>query len=447
MKGMPDTLAGWINYQESLAPPDTIHLGLERMEALVGRMGWGPADPPALIVGGTNGKGSTVAFVESVLRQSGYRVGAYFSPHVTRYEERIRINGTDIAEAPLCRAFAAVEAMRGTLPLTFFEFGTAAALFAFREAALDCLVLEVGLGGRLDAVNAIDPIASAVTTIGIDHVAWLGADRESIGREKAGIFRSRRPAIVGDADPPQSLLNEAHRVGAELRLRGRDFDWSREGGGDHWTYRSLWGERRGLPPPALRGTFQLGNAATALALIDAIAREWPVTDGAVRNGLTRARLPGRYEWRETGRIRWCLDAAHNPAAAAILAREFEGLTETRLVHALLGMLADKDVEGFVRELGPSVDVWHPIGLPKPRGLTASELSARVRSGLPCARIESVECVDRLRELFLNWETAENAPVVIVTGSFRTLEQMLPLIEERSPPGGGSVRAEREQDCA
>ncbi|EQD33201.1 Folylpolyglutamate synthetase, partial [mine drainage metagenome] len=382
-------------YLESLAPPQTIHLGLERMEILLRRIGWGPSDPPALIVGGTNGKGSTVALVESILRAAGYRVGAYFSPHLLRYAERIRIHGVDIAEAPLCRAFAAAEVARGTLPLTFFEFGTATALLAFREAKLDCLVLEVGLGGRLDAVNAIDPIASAVTTVGIDHVEWLGADRESIGREKAGIFRACKPALVGDPNPPESLLDEALRVGAELVLRGRDFAWRREEAGGQWTYRSQVRERRGLPPPALLGDFQLDNAATALALVDAIAPNWPVPDPAVREGLIQARLPGRFEWRETGRIRWCLDVAHNPAAAATLARELGIRKESGPVHAILGMLCDKDVEGFVRELAPRVGIWHPIGLPEPRGLSASALEARVRSALPYAKIESG---DPLQEL-------------------------------------------------
>ncbi|MHB1543769.1 MAG: bifunctional folylpolyglutamate synthase/dihydrofolate synthase [Gammaproteobacteria bacterium] len=330
------------------------------------------------------------------------------------------------------------------MPLTFFEFGTAAALLAFREAALDCLVLEVGLGGRLDAVNAIDPIASAVTSVGIDHVEWLGADRESIGREKAGIFRARKPALVGDPDPPASLLDEALRVGAELALRGRDFDWYREGESGQWTYWSHTRERRSLPLPALLGGFQLENATTALALIDAIAQDWPVSDAAVQDGLIQARLPGRFEWRETGRIRWCLDVAHNPAAAAILARELGMRKETGPVHAILGMLRDKDVEGFVRELGPWVDVWHPIGLPEPRGLSASELAKRVQSGLPYAKIEYG---DPLRELFLNWETAASAPVVVVTGSFRTLERMLPLIEECSSSRGGSLQMARERDCA
>lgn len=444
MKGMPDTVTGWLDHLESLSPPQTIHLGLERMQALLERIGWGPKDPPALVIGGTNGKGSTVAFVEAILRAAGYRVGAYFSPHLFRYEERIRINGAEIGDRPLCRAFAATEAERGTLPLTFFEFGTAAALLAFRETSLDCLVLEVGLGGRLDAVNAINPIASAVTSVGIDHVEWLGPDRESIGREKAGIFRTYKPAIVGDPDPPRSLLEEARRVGAALVLRGQDFDWQRDGETGSWSYRNQTRERLGLPEPALPGSFQLDNAATALALTDAIAQDWPVSDEAIRAGLGAARLPGRFEWRETGRIRWCLDVAHNPAAAATLARELRMRKEAGRVHAILGMLRDKDVEGFVRALDPEIDVWHPIGLPGPRGLPSSELAARVRAALPCARIE---CGDPLEELIVDGERAQSAPVGVVTGSFRTLERMLPLIEERFPSSGGTHPAPRERDCA
>lgn len=447
MKDMPHSAAGWIDYLESLSPPQAIQLGLARMQAVLRRIGWGPADPPALVVGGTNGKGSTVAFLEAMLRQAGYRVGAYFSPHLRHYAERIRIDGVDIDEASLCRAFAAAEEARGDLPLTFFEFGTVAALLAFRAAPLDCLVLEVGLGGRLDAVNAVDPIAAAVTSVGIDHVEWLGPDRESIGREKAGIFRSDTPAVVGDPAPPASLIGEAGRIGARLVQRDRDFGRSYPEARGPWTFWSQRGERADLPAPALGGDFQLDNASTALALLEAIEPDWPVPDEAVRAGLVEAHLPGRFEWRRSGRIQWCLDVAHNPAAGAVLARELDRRSDAHPIHVLLGMMRDKDVAGFVRVLAPVVATWHPIGLPAPRGLAASELAARVRAALPCAKIESA---DPLGELLVQWEQAEQTPLIVVTGSFRTLESVLPQMAEYagSRPGIDEPRTlTRESSCA
>ena len=260
------------------------------MRELLERLSWRPEELPVITVGGTNGKGSTVALLESILRHAGYRVGAYLSPHLLRYHERIRIEGQDIGEAALCAGMTAVEQARGDLPLTFFEFGTAVALWVFREAPVDLAVLEVGLGGRLDAVNAVDPLAAAVTRIGIDHVEWLGPDRESIGVEKAGIFRSGRPAIVGDPAPPRSLSDVAGRLGADLWLRGVDFDGGVDGRSGSWSYRGRKIQYRELPAPGLAGSIQYGNAATALALLESLNARGPVDEPVGRGAPAKPRV-------------------------------------------------------------------------------------------------------------------------------------------------------------
>ncbi len=426
------TVEEWTRYLETLSPPETIHLGLERMDELLRRLSWRPEAVPVITVGGTNGKGSTVALLESILRKAGYRVGAYLSPHLLRYHERIRIGGLDIGEEALCAGFSAVERARGDLPLTFFEFGTAVALWAFREAPVDLAVLEVGLGGRLDAVNAVDPMAAAVTAVGIDHIEWLGPDRESIGAEKAGIFRSHRPAIVGDPAPPRSLSDKAVQVGADLWLRGVDFDWMAEGRSGSWSYHGREVLYRKLPAPALAGFIQYGNAATALALLESLNSRWPVSEPAIRAGLLQARLPGRFEWRQwhPGPA-WCLDVAHNPQAAGVLADELSRRTPGIPRHLVFGMMRDKDLDGFLGVLAPLVDVFHPVGLAPPRGLDLGELSRRLHARLPCARIEPwedlPEAVMRCRQL------PEPKTVYVVTGSFRTLERMIPLIESGCSP--------------
>jgi dihydrofolate synthase/folylpolyglutamate synthase len=425
------TVAEWTGYLETLSPPETIHLGLERMRELLERLSWRPEELPVITVGGTNGKGSTVALLESILRHAGYRVGAYLSPHLLRYHERIRIEGQDIGEAALCAGMTAVEQARGDLPLTFFEFGTAVALWVFREAPVDLAVLEVGLGGRLDAVNAVDPLAAAVTRIGIDHVEWLGPDRESIGVEKAGIFRSGRPAIVGDPAPPRSLSDVAGRLGADLWLRGVDFDGGVDGRSGSWSYRGRKIQYRELPAPGLAGSIQYGNAATALALLESLNARWPVDEPAIRAGLVHARLAGRFEWRQwDSGPAWCLDVAHNPQAAGVLADELSRRAAGIPCHLVFGMMRDKDLEGFIEPFVPLVDVFHPVGLPPPRGLGLEELTERLHARLPYARIEPwedlPEAVMHCRQL------PEPNAVYVVTGSFRTLERMIPLIESMCP---------------
>lgn len=286
------TLDDWLGWQETLHPK-AIDLRLERVRTVLQRL---QPEPPAytvITVGGTNGKGSCVAMLDSILRAAGYPVGAYSSPHLLRYNERIRINGVEADDAAICRAFARIDAVRSEISLTYFEFGTLAALELFREAGVDVAVLEVGLGGRLDAVNVLDADAALVVSIGIDHVDWLGADRDSIGYEKAGIYRAGRPAICADPDPPPRLLDFAQSLGASLRRVGRDYHFSQQE--NSWRWQSDTAQFNDLPLPALAGVHQIGNAAAALAILDSLRDRLLVTAEAIRAGLTQTQLPGRFQ--------------------------------------------------------------------------------------------------------------------------------------------------------
>jgi dihydrofolate synthase/folylpolyglutamate synthase len=354
-------------------------------------------DCPVITVAGTNGKGSTCAIVESIYRCAGYRTGLYTSPHLLRFNERVRIDGVDASDASLMAAFEAVEAARihhpprsrsapspqggeswgeGATPLTYFEFSTLAALWLFKNAHPDVLILEVGLGGRLDAVNIADPDVAIVTTIDIDHAEWLGTTREAIGREMAGIFRAGRPAICGDADPPQSLLEHARSVGALPCRIGVDYRFASEG--THWRYEGPGGARFGLPFPALRGAYQLQNAATALAAIDALRARLPVAGGAVRDGLVHVALPGRFQVLP-GRPAVVLDVAHNPQAARVLADALSSMGYFERSFAVFGMLADKDIEAVARALAPRIDRWYVAPLPGPRGASQARLESALRA--------------------------------------------------------------------
>jgi dihydrofolate synthase/folylpolyglutamate synthase len=313
-----DTLAEWLAYLETLhARP--IAMGLERVGAVHARLGLS-FDVPVIVVGGTNGKGSTCAFLEAMLRAGGYRVGLYTSPHLSRYNERVRIDGKAAEDSALVAAFAIVEQARTqaspATPLTYFEFGTLAALVLFRQAALDVLVLEVGLGGRLDAVNLVDPHVAVITTIDLDHQEFLGDTRAAIGAEKAGILRAGRPAVCGDPDPPATVIEHAARLGAPLYRIGREYGYVDER--TQWRYRGPGGDRFGLPIPALRGRYQLANAATAIAALGSLAERLPLDAGAVRGGLAQVTLAGRFQVLP-GRPVIVLDVAHNPHAARALA--------------------------------------------------------------------------------------------------------------------------------
>ena len=408
--------------------PREIDLGLERVREVAARMGLERMAFPILTVGGTNGKGSTVAMLEAILRAAGYRTGAYTSPHLIDYNERVCIDGASVDDGALCAAFERIEAARGPVSLTYFEFGTLAAVELFRGARLDVAVLEVGMGGRLDAVNVWDADAAVVASVGIDHVQWLGPDREAIGREKAGIFRPGRPAIVGDPDPPASLVEHAERIGAQLLRVGREFGFER--GQDGWTFRAGARLRAGLPYPALRGDFQLYNAAGALMALDAVAARLPVDQGQVRAGLLGMRLAGRFQTLP-GRPLRVLDVAHNVPAAAALAATLRQQPVAGRTVAVLGMLKDKPIAEVAAQLAPLVDGWHVATLDVARGARSAELAAALRTAGVTAPIrEFADVTDAYR-------AAEAAAGVddriLVFGSFYTVGGIL---AQLAPSAGG-----------
>jgi dihydrofolate synthase/folylpolyglutamate synthase len=358
------SLADWLAFIER-QHPQPIALGLDRVVEVLEKLAVKFACP-VFTVGGTNGKGSTCAMLESILQAGGYRTGLYMSPHLLRYNERVRVGGREAGDGALCAAFEAVESARGNVPLTYFEFGTLAALHLFAAENLEALVLEVGLGGRLDAVNAIDADCSVLTGIGVDHVEFLGESREAIGREKAGIFRPGRPAVVADPDPPASVLQSD----ARLLLLGRDFGYRAQG--TQWAYWGPAGRRSGLAHPALRGPVQLRNASAALAALDSLRERLPVAMQDVRRGLAEVSVPGRFQVLP-GRPQVILDVAHNPQAAAVLAANLGDSGYAPESIAVFGMLKDKDIAGVARAMAPRITRWHLATLPGPRGADAAEL--------------------------------------------------------------------------
>lgn len=376
-------LAAWLAWQERLHPKE-IELGLERVHAVLAQMSL--SRPPFRIatVGGTNGKGSCVATLEALGLEAGLVTGAYTSPHLLRYNERIRVGGRDATDAELVDAFEAVEAGRGTTSLSYFEFGTVAALEIFRRRGVELAVLEVGLGGRLDAVNAVDPEVAVVTSVGLDHVEWLGPDRESIGREKGGIFRRGRPAVIGDRDPPATLLLAA---GNDALRLGQDFDWHEDGPGWRWHCGTL--DLPHLPRGPLGAPALLDNAACAIAAFDALHSLRGQPELPVR-ALGRMHLVGRLQ-RVPGEVEWWLDVAHNPDGAAVLAGALSAAPVTGKTYAVLGMLADKDAAAVATALDPCIDHWILASLPPPRGLDAAALAERIapRVGAPVATALSV----------------------------------------------------------
>jgi len=362
-------LAQWLAHIERQhAQP--IALGLDRVREVSRRLGQ-RQHCPVILVGGTNGKGSTCAMLERILLCAGYRVGLYTSPHLIDYNERVRIDGRPADDAALCEGFARVEAARGDVTLTYFEYGTLAAWEVFSSRPLDAIILEVGLGGRLDATNIYEPDVAVVTGVDLDHMDYLGPTREDIGREKAGIFRAGKPAICGDAQPPASLLEYARSLGTDLQLIGRDFGYERQEG--QWQFRGRLGKRSGLAWPALRGAMQLANASCALAALDTLRDRLPVAMQDIRRGLLEVELPGRFQVLP-GRPTLVLDVAHNPQAARVLAENLGNMAFHPTTWAVFGMLRDKDVAGVIAALKPRVDVWLPCSLDGPRAASADFLA-------------------------------------------------------------------------
>ena len=328
----PSTLADWLAYLEELHP-QAIALGLERVLRVARNLGIATGFP-IITVGGTNGKGSCCAMLEAILRQAGYRTGCYTSPHLVRYNERVRIDSLEVADDVLCRAFEKIEGARNDITLTYFEFGTLAAMLAFIEAGVDVAILEVGLGGRLDAVNIFDADCALIASVDLDHQDYLGDTREAIGFEKAGILRSGRPAVCADAEPPDSLVNHAREIGADLMVIDRDFGFVAEP--QQWRYWGPGGKRHGLPHPALRGAFQLGNAAGCVTALDSLRARLPVTAQDLRSGLLHAEVAGRFQVLP-GRPMVILDVAHNPHAARALAANLASMPAGGRVLAVFAM--------------------------------------------------------------------------------------------------------------
>lgn len=372
---MPTTLSDWLAHIEALHPRGAagIELGLSRVRQVKEALRQ-TQTCPLFLVGGTNGKGSTCAFLERILRCAGYRVGLYTSPHLLRYNERIRIAGRPIEDQALCRAFARVEAARREtgVMLTYFEFGTLAAWEAFSAASLDAILLEVGLGGRLDATNIYDADCSIITSIALDHTEYLGPTRAAIAREKAAIARQGRPLICGDPEPPPEIETTCRAIGADFWALGKAFAYTL--GDGQWRYEDRQGCRyAGLPIPALRGAYQLANASCALAALSALRERLPVTAQDVRRGLLETILPGRFQVLP-GRPQIILDVAHNPQAAAALAANLDAMAPASRTIAVFGVMVDKDLAGIFAALAPKITRWHFSTLPGPRGADASLLA-------------------------------------------------------------------------
>jgi dihydrofolate synthase/folylpolyglutamate synthase len=419
----PTTLAGWLAYLETLHPK-LIAMGLERVRDVGSRLPLTPACP-VITVTGTNGKGSTCAMLEAILRCGGYRVGLYTSPHLERYNERVRIAGEIVSDDDLLAAFDAVEAARigganDATPLTYFEFGTLAALWLFAREKLDVVVLEVGLGGRLDAVNLIDADVAVVTSVDLDHMDYLGPTREDIGREKAGIFRAGRPVVCGERNPPAALIDYADSIGARLLRIGRDFDFVAESG--QWRYRGPESERYGLPVPALRGDYQFANASVALATLDVLRDRVPITTGAVREGLVSVELPGRFQVLP-GRPTVVLDVAHNPHAARVLAASLGAMGFHPETYAVFGMYGDKDVASVIGAVKPRIDHWFVAGLPGARGAPALMIIEKLRAAGVAQT--AIHAFDTIASAFrAARDRASNADRIVVFGSFLTVAAAL-----------------------
>ena len=409
------SLPEWLRRLETLSPRE-MDLGLERVVEVLGRMGVGrPAR--VILVGGTNGKGSSVEMLRALLAGSAI-VGTYTSPHVTRFNERIAIDGRPAPDEDIVAAFERVEAVRGDVALTYFEFGTLAALAVFEAAGVETAILEVGLGGRLDAVNAVDPDASLITNVSLDHCDWLGNDVESIGYEKAGIMRANKPVVFADKDMPASVAAHAGELGARLVRAGHEYTWT-SGRGARWSWRGQCVELSGLAPPGLRGPMQLQNAAGVLALIEVLGLRQLLEPAIVDRALTGLRLPGRMHVVERDR-RWLFDVAHNPGAAVALAGSLQQ-HEAPAAVAIVGILDDKDVEGIVGPLAALVGNWIAITAASPRAIEAAELARRIanETGKACLIADSPDAaIANARAI------AAAGDSVLVTGSFFTVGPFL-----------------------
>ncbi|MGS0540326.1 bifunctional tetrahydrofolate synthase/dihydrofolate synthase [Xanthomonas oryzae pv. oryzicola] len=421
-----DSLSAWLAYIEQ-QHPSAIAMGLERVRAVAARLQIAAPAMHVIVVGGTNGKGSTVAFIEAIGRAAGWKVGAYTSPHLLRYNERVRIDGQEASDAQLVDACAAVEAARGDTALTYFEFGTLAALWLFQQSALELAVLEIGLGGRLDAVNIVDADVAVITTVDIDHTDWLGEDREAIGTEKAGIMRAWKPVVLGEIDPPSSVLRRAYQLGANAIRAGSDYFFepievqhpeNPQSDAPQWRWRDV-AVTLELPMPALHAPVQLANAAAAIAALQALPVEVPAAAWA--QGIGNAQVAGRLQRLEVDGLQVLLDVGHNPQAARALAAALGAQAHAGSTYAIYAALADKDVVGVVEAVAAQIDHWALAGLEGARGQSAQALHARLQ-GTAAAQALCHRDVASAVDAVL--ATASPGDRVLVFGSFHTVADAL-----------------------
>ncbi len=418
------SLDDWLGWLETLSPRE-IDLGLERVDAVLKRLDL-PRAERVINVAGTNGKGSSVAMLEALLANAGFKTACYTSPHVLRYNERIRIDGLAASDAGIIAAFKRVQSARLEVPLTYFEFGTLAALVAFAEAGADTLILEIGMGGRLDAVNAIEPDACLITNIALDHTAWLGNDTESIAAEKAGIMRASKPVVYGATELPGAITEHAAIIGANLRLAGKDFGFEKNNDAHAtWSWHGRQTRITGLLPPALAGGIQIQNAAAVLAVIEAMGLEQVLTTEKVNDAFGKLSLPGRFQVINSRRT-WVLDVAHNPAAAAVLAASLQDLSHQGGITAVVGMLADKDVQGVVEPLSRLVDSWIAVPLQGARAEPVASLAQQIAncSIKPCKIAESIPGALELAD-----RRAAADELILVSGSFYVVGPALEWLQE------------------
>ena len=414
---LPTNLAAWLDYIEALHPK-SIAMGLDRVNVVKQRLNLNPQFP-IVIVAGTNGKGSTCAMLEHIYHAAGYSVGTYSSPHLLRYNERVRINSQEVTDEDLVKAFVAVEQARQDTELTYFEYGTLAAVWHLMQKQVDVAILEVGLGGRLDAVNVFEPDSTIVTSIDLDHMEFLGDTRECIGAEKAGVFRANIPAICGDEDPPNSLIDYANHIGAPLKLIGRDFKV--EADKESWAYRADQFSIEHMPMPTLIGDFQLNNAACVLTTIQSLQHLLPVQVDAIETGLKTVKLAGRFQsWSNNPDI--ILDVAHNPHAAKSLAINLKQSRHQGKTIAVFAMLADKDITGVIQALSSEIDAWYVSTIDNIRGAAASSLSKMILDTLPSAEVKIFnQVVDAFHQACID---ANENDRIITLGSFFTVAEVM-----------------------
>ncbi len=414
-------LTDWLTRLETLSPVE-IDLGVERVHEVLGRL---KLKSPQFVlhIAGTNGKGSSVAMLQSLLIESGVSVGAYTSPHVFRYNERICIDGAQASDEQIVAAFERVDAVRGDVPLTYFEFGTVAAIVVFEQAGVDAAILEVGMGGRLDAVNAVEPSAGLITNVSLDHCGWLGNNIDSIAFEKAGIMRNGKPVVYGTVDVPASLAKHANEIGADMIVAGRDYTWSIAADGG-WSWQGRSTRLSSLKRPSLLGDFQIDNAAGVLALAEAAGFGSFLQPDIVNTAFTRLRLDGRLQIIRA-EVEWLLDVAHNPAAAAALASSLRARAVNGNTIAIVAMLDDKDVAGMIAPLQDIVDHWIAVTADSPRAIDAGELARQIANlnNAACLSTDSLQqAMDSAREL------ATSEARILVTGSFYVVGPALRSLE-------------------